>query len=340
MGLALSVTSHTFRQQITREQQRTMLQSTETMTDATTSTAATAACTGSSGPVSAVIDLNSNKFFSEIYSSPPLFADGNDPIASAAAVSSSSSSASRRTSQSYHHLDDHDTVDDLAHLVHSSDRESIRRIRLLRWQMLLHIVRRAVLLAVLGLFLNNGYDSSHWRIPVGVAALVRHLLRHRAAGVFHADHHTGAHHHTVAFVAAAAIRIPAGVSIPLVASVHFWEWLVIVALLIVSLSITFALPNRIDSTVTGADSNQCAGPAGAIADGGKYAVGGAANYIDLAVFGSNHIANYPVFPPTPSSTSSAFPYYFSPLLPFHHCPCPVRDPAAVTVCHFPCVPVE
>lgn len=55
---------------------------------------------------------------------------------------------------------------------------TLERQRVTKWTLLYKIVRRSVILFGLGLFLNNGFDLQHWRIPgvlqrFGVSYLVR-----------------------------------------------------------------------------------------------------------------------------------------------------------------------
>ncbi|XP_065909111.1 heparan-alpha-glucosaminide N-acetyltransferase-like [Dysidea avara] len=141
------------------------------------------------------------------------------------------------------------------------------------YTMLYQVIRRSIILFGLGLFLNNGFDLQHWRIP-GV------LQRF------------GVSYFAVAMTELLCTRLYPRFNFR---SIHFLDdiinnWiqlLVALTLIIIHLMITFLLP------VNGCPKGYL-GPGG-IGDYGEHSgcTGGAARQIDLWVFGYKHIYQHP-----------------------------------------------
>eukprot|EP01132_Coremiostelium_polycephalum_P005301 gene5301-6601_t len=173
--------------------------------------------------------------------------------------------------------------------------------------MVLKLIKRSIILFALGLFINNGFHITHWRIlgvlqRFGVSYLVTGLImlfvplwRYRPIEDFH---HPDGEAHQPLFGSNNNIQMKS-----LFSSLHshgrlladivpFWlQWVVVLLLLATWFLVTFLLD------VPGCPKGYL-GPGG-IGDNGLYkdCTGGAARLVDLRIFGNNHIFQTPTCQP-------------------------------------------
>jgi heparan-alpha-glucosaminide N-acetyltransferase len=155
------------------------------------------------------------------------------------------------------------------------------------------IIKRCIILFWLGLFLNNGFDIPHWRIPgvlqrfaisYGVVALIALAVPEYGSGGYLRSAQRSALGGGGSIQSGGSDAGP-GLFADFVP--YIWQWLVSLAFLAVYLGVTFGL-----------DVPDCGrgylGPGG-IANQGKFenCTGGAAGYVDSKIFGKNHIYDQP-----------------------------------------------
>jgi len=147
---------------------------------------------------------------------------------------------------------------------------SLEKKKAVTWQVMYKVVRRFVILFGLGLFLNNGFNYTHWRITGVLQRLA------------------------VAYLVCAVIvwcvpHLPVSPKPGYFEDItnHKWEWLVILILQMIWVLVTYLFD------VPGCGRGYL-GPGG-IGDTGDYqnCTGGAAGYIDLKIFGLDHIYQDP-----------------------------------------------
>ena len=131
------------------------------------------------------------------------------------------------------------------------------------------IVRRSVILFLLGMFLNNGYDLGNWRIP-GV-------LQRFGVGYL-----------LIALIVSYVPKLDIQFLKPLKDILDYvYQWILVLAVLLVFLLITYV--SKLEGCPRG-----YTGPGG-LADYGQYwdCTGGAALYLDQKIFGEAHMYHEP-----------------------------------------------
>eukprot|EP00117_Sycon_ciliatum_P004094 scpid46106/ scgid2492/ Heparan-alpha-glucosaminide N-acetyltransferase; Transmembrane protein 76 len=142
---------------------------------------------------------------------------------------------------------------------------SLRRKGLSKCSMAMKVIRRAVILFCIGLFLNNGYDLKHWRIP---GVLQRFGVSYLVVGLVD--------------IFVPTLRIVSKVSPVYDIVAYLPQWIIMISLVIIHTAITFGM--HVPGCPTG-----YLGPGG-IADDNAYpkCTAGAAGYLDKLLFGPDH----------------------------------------------------